>query len=1156
MLKHLNAEKRVISRFQYFPLLLALASLSSWAESPTGVVVTGVANYSEGSNAGLQPGDLLTSWSQGETRGAILSPFDLMRVEVEKAPLGTVTIEGSTQSQKRSWKLGQQEWGIETRPSFTATNLALYLRGRQLVRTGNTKEAYAVWNSIALTDPRRPWIYSWCAGDAAADLMGERKRGSGTDLLYGQALTRVKGDPVAQLFLRRNWVPALEQRGDWEMVTRLLRRALSNSESFDDQGLLTASALRDLALVTEWRRDLKTSDQLYRRALAIDKKLAPESLATARTLISLAMVSLNRGEERTAEQFLEEAEPLIEKAGANGPDFAMLNGELATVTLRRGDLNQARKYLVQSQELLETHWPDSLDLARILSSLAFISSRQGDLSGAELQLRRAFEIYDKNPVAPVLGFNLSNDLAVLAYERYDFKSAEKYGIQTETMLTKIAPNSLDHAGCLMNLGLYATYSDHPIAAQHYWSRALAIVQRVAPGSLEQAKILTELAAAANKRGDLMEAGRYAATAQQILETIGPNGVDLADTLQQLAETARNRGDLQQAEQYIRRSVAIQEKLAPASSAFAESIADLAKILRAKGETGPAAEEYGRAITALESEMGRLGGNEASRSEFRSSHDDIYKEYADLLVQQGKSDRAFEIAERSRDRSLLEMLAEANVDFHEHVDASLRAQEQALRVQFAKESDYRLRLLMGMHSDEQVKSSDAKISNLLARFATVESEIRGANPSYAQLTQPRTTTIREVQEHLLDPDTLLLEYCLGDNRSYLWLLSADSAFTYVLPGRAKIESEARRAYEAIARPKQANPATTTIAELTTTTQAMEALSHTLLGPVRDKLGQQRLLIVADGALNYVPFAALPIPGKSPRTLSPLIVDHEIISIPSASVLMTLQRERAWRQPPPRTVAVLADPVFDSRDPRLKLSDKLVQPASHQPTAAASKESFAALRSIDLARVRWADTFGIDAKRAMSFPRLPYSRREAQEIIAATPKGQSLEALDFRASRSLAMSSDLAQYKILHFATHGLVDATHPELSGILLSLFDEQGAPQIGLLTLQDIYNLNLPVDMVVLSACETALGKEVKGEGLMGLTRGFMYAGASRVVATLWKVNDVASASLMSGFYRAMEQDHLPPAAALRKAQVEMRKDRRWSAPYYWAGFELQGEWK
>jgi len=173
----------------------------------------------------------------------------------------------------------------------------------------------------------------------------------------------------------------------------------------------------------------------------------------------------------------------------------------------------------------------------------------------------------------------------------------------------------------------------------------------------------------------------------------------------------------------------------------------------------------------------------------------------------------------------------------------------------------------------------------------------------------------------------------------------------------------------------------------------------------------------------------------------------------------------------------------------------------------------------------------------------------------PRQKILEALDFKASRTEAMDPNLAKYRVLHFATHGVLDTRRPEFSGLLFSVVNEHGAPQMGLLSLNDIYSLNLPVDMVVLSACDSALGKELNGEGIVGLTRGFMYAGALRVVASLWKVNDVATAQLMKAFYQAMEKEHLPAASALRKAQLQMQKSREWSAPYYWAAFQLQGEW-
>ena len=176
------------------------------------------------------------------------------------------------------------------------------------------------------------------------------------------------------------------------------------------------------------------------------------------------------------------------------------------------------------------------------------------------------------------------------------------------------------------------------------------------------------------------------------------------------------------------------------------------------------------------------------------------------------------------------------------------------------------------------------------------------------------------------------------------------------------------------------------------------------------------------------------------------------------------------------------------------------------------------------------------------------------MEVTPAAQSLKALDFEATRERAISPALTDYRIVHFATHGLIDSRRPELSGLVLSMVDEAGRPQNGYLGLRDIYNLNLPVELVVLSACETGLGKETAGEGLVGLTRGFMYAGARRVVASLWKVDDIATAELMGRFYRALEQDGLAPAAALRQAQLEMAHHSDWSYPYYWGAFAVQGD--
>ncbi len=329
------------------------------------------------------------------------------------------------------------------------------------------------------------------------------------------------------------------------------------------------------------------------------------------------------------------------------------------------------------------------------------------------------------------------------------------------------------------------------------------------------------------------------------------------------------------------------------------------------------------------------------------------------------------------------------------------------------------------------------------------------------------------------------------------------------------------------------------------------------------GQSGLLIVSDGALQYVPFAALPEPAAAKQVGSavgqPLVVSHEIVSLPSASTLAVLRRELNGRRPAAKSVAVLADPVFSKDDARVgdaisgKEKKNVDLRRKDAPPMVAANPSSSSLQPADV--VRAMSQVGVGGE-GTTIPRLPFTRQEANSILAVAPAGAGVKRLDFEASRSTTNSGQLADYRIVHFATHGMLNSEHPELSGIVLSLVDQQGAAQDGFLRLHEVYNLKLPAELVVLSACQTGLGKEIKGEGLVGLTRGFMYAGAARVAASLWKVDDAATRDLMGSFYRRMLVDKLRPAAALRQAQIEMWKSKRWSEPYNWAAFVLQGEWK
>ncbi len=415
----------------------------------------------------------------------------------------------------------------------------------------------------------------------------------------------------------------------------------------------------------------------------------------------------------------------------------------------------------------------------------------------------------------------------------------------------------------------------------------------------------------------------------------------------------------------------------------------------------------------------------------------------------------------------------------------------------------------------------ELDAILHQLERVEAEIRRASPRYADLTRPRTLAAAEIQT-LLDPETAFLEYALGEERSFLWWITPSEVAAFELPGRAEIEAAARRLHRQLSATERQ--------DRRQQAAAAAELQRMLLAPVADRLGDRRLVVVADGALHYLPFAALPAADSG----EPLLAGHEIVHLPSASVLAAQRRELAARPAAPRWLAVVADPVFTRDDPRFPA-------AAPPPRRRGAVAQTALLRS---------------ASSRPGFRRLPGSAREAESIAALAPPGEVLMALGFEASRPAVLGDRLRPYRVVHFATHGVIDAETPRLSGLVLSLFDSQGWPQEGFLRLHDLYDLELGSEMVVLSGCQTALGREIRGEGLVGLTRGFMYAGAPRVVASLWQVEDRATAELMTRFYRSMAADGLRPAAALRSAQLSLRRERRWKDPYYWAGFVLMGEWR
>ncbi|MCY7377147.1 MAG: CHAT domain-containing protein [Pyrinomonadaceae bacterium] len=771
-------------------------------------------------------------------------------------------------------------------------------------------------------------------------------------------------------------------------------------------------------------------------------------------------------------------------------------------------------------------------------------------------MRRAISVYEE--AAPLLHqaddlqmeAEALNNIGLLYHELGESEKALAY-LERALPLNRATGRLVGEAENLINLGAaYSAMGEKQKALETY-QKALAI-NRAIKDPRAEAVTLNNIGNVYNSLGERQKALEFLNQSLELRRKAGDRNGEVF-TLNNLGVIYDSIGERQKGKDFIKQALNLSRTIG-AKVSEAGTLYSLAKFEREDNNLTEARSQIEAALAILESFRTKLASRQ-SRISFFERMRDYYEFYTDVVMQQhrqspsaGYDAQALQISERARARALLETLSETGVDIRQGVNPQMLERERSLQQKLNDRAERQTRLLNSNAATEEVAALQKEIAVLTGEYQDVQTQIRRQNSRYAMLIEPVPLTVREIQRDLLDADTILLEYALGDERSYLWVVTSTSLNSYELPKRAEIETAARRVYELLSDGKrwaQSSDVKTQYAE------AAGRLSEMLLSPVAGQLKDKRLVVVSDGALQYVPFAALPRPKTKdlrPKTKEEFLVEtNEIISLPSAATLAVLRRETANRRPAAKSVAVFADPVFTDTDERLA-TVKAKQPKnSEQPTTNLNSSRALLERAFNL---RGA------SNEPLPISRLPFTRREAEAILAVAPSGSWFKALDFTANRETVLSRDLSGYRIIHFATHGLLHSEHPELSGIVLSLVNEQGQPVNGFLRLNEIYNLNLSADLVVLSACQTALGKEVKGEGLIGLTRGFMYAGSPRVVASLWKVDDVATAELMKRFYQKMLQEKMRPAAALRAAKVEMWKQKRWNAPFYWAAFEIQGEWR
>ncbi|MEA5626322.1 CHAT domain-containing protein [Nostoc sp. UHCC 0251] len=583
-----------------------------------------------------------------------------------------------------------------------------------------------------------------------------------------------------------------------------------------------------------------------------------------------------------------------------------------------------------------------------------------------------------------------------------------------------------------------------------------------------------------------------------------------------------------------------------------SLYKIAIIERDRGNLNQAKTHIETVINITENTRSKVNRDDL-RSSYFATVQDYYKFYTDLLMQLHKKDPskgydalALHISERSRARVLVELLKEGNVNLGKDVEPQLLAEERRLNLKLNAKDKFLSDLFSQKEPPtELIAKTKQEITNIIQESQSISEKIRATNPERAELIDPKDVLELSGIQQQLDQDTVMLQYSLGEERSYLWIVTPNSLESYELPGQEKIAKAANKFNSFVKQPlNQGATAADNAEAVANTGEAADALSQIILAPVAGKLGNKRLVIVADGILHQVPFAALNELRKSPASAEyqPLVVNHEIVNLPSISSLATHRKKLKGRKIAPKTLAVLANPVFTVDDARLK-NDK--------PSTVENNLDRSALET----SLRNINKDKLDP--------LPGTKDEGEAILSlVNSPGEKLSAFDFDANYNFATNKELSQYRLLLFATHGIFDPVNPALSGIVLSLVDKQGKPQTrGFLRLNDIFNLDLPAELIVLSACESGLGDDVQGEGLVGLTRGFMYAGAARVTVSLWNVNDQSTKELMIAFYKQILEQKKSPAAALNVAQRQMWQGKNlqnpaWKHPRYWAAFTLQGEWR
>lgn len=944
-------------------------------------------------------------------------------------------------------------------------------------------------------------------------------------------------------------------RSKFDRAQECFQAALDAARKQGSPNLAEAVSLNSLG-VLEWRRNaFDKAEEYYQQSLSIRRKLAADSIDVSESLSNLGRLASAQKKFEQAKEYYVQARAIQQKVDPEGLASARTIQNIGRLDFSAGDLDAAEQKFGQALSIYLKSSPDSLDTASVYLSLGQLAQARNQLSKAEENYRHALTLRQElSPGSIDVGWSLTT-LGNVGSARGDVALAEGYYQQAVAVWQKVAPEGTEMANGLYNLGSLEDQRGEELKAADYFQGALAIWRKISPKSPNVADALNGLGVTAAKREDLAQANDYFRQALSIRQEFDPVGMRTADSLNNLGELNSDRGEFDAAAQYFQQALAIFQKvvpdsmrvaqvqdnlgelaakrsdnnraadfyqealvlehqLAPDSLEEAKTLHSLGVVLRASGHVDKSHPYFVRAVDALESQTARLGGSQETRSSFRAQYADFYGDLEITLLDLKKPEQAFQVSERARAQSLLQMLAERDLVFSSEVPADIDRARKGNAAEYDR-TQAQLAQLSPTKDRQKVEELSTRLRHLSEERGQIVERIRVQSPRLASIQYPQPLDLAGTRK-ILDPGTTLLSYGVFEDRTVLFIVQPQG----IEPGFSAItlqvsEKELRSKVQTL-RGLIGERRQSTNHELTVQSRGLYDL---LIKPAEPLIeGSDRLLIVSDGPLQILPFAALR------RSEKEYLVEWKPLhTVVSATVYAELKKARRQAAKPIELVA-FGDPQYPGNN-------------MNRGERAADAE----LRSA--------------TNRGLTLSPLLFSKAEVDAITSLYPgRSQKYEGPEATEERAKSVGTNV---RYIHFATHGFLDEQFPLNSALVLTIPEKfEEAKENGLLQAWEIFEqVHLDADLVTMSACNTGLGQEQNGEGMIGLTRAFEYAGAHSILASLWSVDDLRTMQLMKHFYSGLLKGKSKDEA-LRAAQLSLLHSQPSSSPFYWAAFSLTGDWR